>query len=109
LSGIQLSHGQFGGPWQGVTPQIACLSPSRDDMISHTADEFRRLGLSFTMQNCPGWVMSGGSWIKPENAMLHLFSSRADVVGGGDVSLAMPKPQPNTEEWRDCRDIAVVA
>jgi hypothetical protein len=73
LSGIQLFHGQFGGPWPGVTPQIACLSPSWDDMITHTADECRRLGLSFTMQNCPGWAMSGGPWIKPENAMRTWF------------------------------------
>jgi hypothetical protein len=96
LSGIQLFHGQFGGPWPGVTPQIACLSPSWDDMITHTADECRRLGLSFTMQNCPGWAMSGGPWIKPENAMRHLVSSRTDVVGGRNVSLALPKPQPRT-------------
>lgn len=109
LSGIQLFHGQFGGPWPGVTPQIACLSPSWDDMITHTADECRRLDLSFTMQNCPGWAMSGGPWIKPENAMRHLVSSRTDVIGGSDVSLALAKPQPSTEEWRDYRDVAVVA
>ena len=108
LSGIQLFHGQFGGPWPGVTPQIACLSPSWDGMIRHTADECRRLGLSFTMQNCPGWAMSGGPWIKPENSMRHLVSSRTDVVGGCDVSLALPKPQPSAEDWRDYRDIAVV-
>ncbi len=109
LSGIQLFHGQFGGPWPGVTPQITCLSPSWDDMITHTADECRRLDLSFTMQNCPGWAMSGGPWIKPENAMRHLVSSRTDVVGGVDVSLALSKPQPSAEDWRDYRDVAVVA
>lgn len=109
LSGIQLFHGQFGGPWPGVTPQIACLSPSWDDMIAHTADECRRLGLTFTMQNCPGWAMSGGPWIKPENAMRHLISSRTDFVGGGPVSLALPTPQPSAEDWRDYRDVAVVA
>ena len=109
LSGIQLFHGQFGGPWPGVTPQIACLSPSWDDMISHTADECRRLGLSFTMQNCPGWAMSGGPWIKPENAMRHLVSSRKDVVGGSGALPALPKPQPSAEDWRDYRDIAVIA
>lgn len=36
LTGIQLFHGQFGGPWPGVTPQITCLSPTWDDMISHS-------------------------------------------------------------------------
>lgn len=109
LSGIQLFHGQFGGPWPGVTPQVACLSPSWDDMISHTADECRRFGLSFTMQNCPGWAMSGGPWIRPENAMRHLVSSRTDVVGGSEVSLTLPTPQPSSEDWRDYQDVAVMA
>ena len=26
ISGVQLFHGQFGGQWPGVDPQIACLS-----------------------------------------------------------------------------------
>jgi hypothetical protein len=109
LSGIQLFHGQFGGPWPGVTPQIACLSPSWDDMISHASTECRRLGLSFTMQNCPGWAMSGGPWIKPENAMRHLVSSRTDVSGGAEISIDLPKPEPSNEAWRDFRDVAVIA
>jgi hypothetical protein len=32
-------------------------------MITHTADEIRRLDLSFTLQNCPGWAMSVGPWL----------------------------------------------
>jgi len=59
FSGIQLFHGQFGGAWPGVTPQITCLSELWDDAVRHTAEECRRLGLRFTMQNCPGWAMSG--------------------------------------------------
>lgn len=61
LSGIQLFHGQFGGLWPGVEPQIACLSPSWEETIKHAAEECRRLGLRFTMQNCPGWSMAGRS------------------------------------------------
>src|SRR3989339_1995785 len=57
ISGIQLFHGQFGGPWPGVDPQIKCLSESWDGAIGHAANECRRLGLRFTMQNCPGWAM----------------------------------------------------
>jgi len=49
ISGIQLFHGQFGGPWPGVVPQIQCLSPEWDAAINHAATECRRLGLDFTM------------------------------------------------------------
>lgn len=109
LRGIQLFHGQFGGPWPGVDPQIACLSPSWDGMIRHVADECRRLGLRFTMQNCPGWAMSGGPWITPDKAMRHLVWNRRDVAGGQKVGIVLPRPEPSGEPWRDYRDVAVLA
>ena len=109
IEGIQLFHGQFGGPWPGVDPQIKCLSPSWDDAVRHGADECRRLGLRYTMQNCPGWAMAGGPWITPEKAMRHLVFSRTDLAGGKDVAVALPQPQPSGEPWRDYREVAVVA
>ena len=108
FSGIQLFHGQFGGPWPGVTPQITCLSETWDDVVRHTAEECRRLGLRFTMQNCPGWAMSGGPWIKPSNAMRHLVWSRTDVENG-TTAVSLAQPQQSFEEWRDYKDIAVLA
>ncbi len=108
LSGIQLFHGS-GRAWPGVSPQIQTLSPAWDGMIEHVANETRRLGLRFTMQNCPGWAMSGGPWITPDRAMRHLIWSREDVAGGSEVSVSLPQPQPSGEDWRDYRDVAVVA
>ena len=32
ISGIQLFHGQFGGEWPGVSPQIKCLSGPKADL-----------------------------------------------------------------------------
>lgn len=109
ISGIQLFHGQFGGAWPGVDPQIKCLSESWDAQVRHVAEECRRLGLRFTMQNCPGWAMSGGPWITPNNAMRHLVWSRTDVVGGKAATVSLPIPQPSKEPWRDYREVTVVA
>lgn len=110
FSGVHLFHGQFGGPWPGVEPQITCLSPLWDGMVKHTAEECQRLGLRFTMQNCPGWAMAGGPWIKPSNAMRHLAWSRTDIEGNGmEMTQVLPIPQPSNEEWRDYNDIMVIA
>jgi hypothetical protein len=109
LSGIQFFHRNSYEAWPGVDTQITCLSPAWEDVLKHTAEECRRLGLKFTMQNCPGWATSGGPWIKPENAMRQLVYSRTDIEGGGRKSVALPVPQPSGEEWRDYRDIAVLA
>ena len=108
ISGVQLFHGQFGGRWPATTDSIACLSEHWDAAVKHTAEEAKRLGLRFTMQNCPGWAMSGGPWIKPENAMRTIVYSRADVFGK-DIQEVLAVPEPNKEEWRDYRDIAVLA
>ncbi|TWT81584.1 hypothetical protein CA13_30370 [Planctomycetes bacterium CA13] len=51
---VQFFHGQSGGPWPSVDPQIKCLSESWDDAVRHVAQECQRLGLRFTMQNFPG-------------------------------------------------------
>lgn len=110
FSGVHLFHGQFGGPWPGVEPQITCLSPLWDGMVKHTGEECQRLGLRFTMQNCPGWAMSGGPWIKPSNAMRHLAWSRTDVLGNGtEITRNLPIPQPSDEEWRNYNDLMVIA
>ena len=109
LSGIQLFHGQFGGPWPGVEPQVTCLSPLWDGMISHAASECRRLGLRFTMENCAGWSMAGGPWITPDKAMRELVWSRSDITGGKSVTINLEKPQPSGDAWRDYWDVAVIA
>ena len=108
FSGVQLFHGQFGGAWPGVTPQIVSLSELWDDVVKHAAEECRRLGLRFTMQNCPGWATAGGPWIEPANAMRQLVWNRTDVEKGNS-DFAIAQPQPSAEQWRDYRDIAVIA
>lgn len=109
FSGIQLFHGQFGGPWPGVEPQITSLSANWDDAVKHTATECRRLGLNFSMNNCPGWATSGGPWIEPSNAMRNIVWNRTDVTGGDLITRTLPVPQPSTEPWRDYKDVTVLA
>ena len=109
IAGILLFHGQYGKPWPGVSPQIKCLSESWDGLVRFVADECQRLGLSLSMHNCPGWAMSGGPWIKPENAMRHLVWKRTDVEGGKRIEVKLPSLAPSAPDEKDYRDIAVLA
>ena len=52
--------------------------------------------------------MAGGPWVQPEDAMRDLIWSRTDVTGGA-TDIVLPKGQPSGEDWRDYRDICVVA
>ena len=109
FSGIHLFHGQFGGPWPGVEPQITSLSPKWDDAVRHTAKECERLGLRFTMNNTPGWATAGGPWIEPSNAMRNLTVSRTDVTGGNAINQLLSLPAFTKESWRDYKEVAVLA
>ena len=112
IAGVQLFHGQFGGEyskqWPATTDSIACLSENWEAAVKHASEEAKRLGLRFSMQNCPGWAMAGGPWIKPEKAMRNIIYSRTDVKGK-DIQIKLPMPEPSKEEWRDYQDIAVLA
>ena len=107
IQGVQFFHGQVGDPadWPGTEEHVECLSPKWEELVRHTAEEAHRLGLRFSLQTCPGWAMSGGPWIKPEQAMRHLSYTRTDVTGGKEAEL----PIPQQEDWRDWQDIAVLA
>ena len=42
------------------------------DHVKFAAEEAARLGLEVGMHNCPGYSVSGGTWIDPEHAMKEL-------------------------------------
>lgn len=109
FGGVQLFHGQVGASeaWPGTAEQIPCLSPKWEETVRHAADECRRLGLSFKMQNCPGWSMSGGPWIDLDHCMRQL-DVRAAVATGGVVAVDLPvgEARRTPHDWRDIRTIA---
>ena len=75
ISGIQFFHGQGDGSlWPGVTNPIPCLSEQWIDLVRFISDECHKRHLTFKMQNCPGWSMSGGPWITPDKAMRKLVA-----------------------------------
>ncbi|MBQ1970141.1 MAG: hypothetical protein II221_02975, partial [Paludibacteraceae bacterium] len=110
LAGVQFFHGGgFSDGWKGVSEPVYCLSDKWEDLVSHTAREAQRLGLRFTMQNCPGWAMSGGPWIDYDHTMRHLTYSRTDIQGGAEVALNLPKAPQAKEPSCDYRDLMVIA
>lgn len=109
ISGIHWFHGYFGGPWPATGHQLTTLSPEWEDMVSYLGRRADSLGLRLTIQTCPGWSMAGGPWITPEEAMRMLVWSRTDIPAGSSAFAPLPVGEPSSEEWRDYRDISVLA
>ena len=106
FSGVQMFFGNRGGAWPGVR-QIPSLSAEWEDFVTYAAEEAHRLGMRFTLQNCPGWAMAGGPWITPEKAMRHIVWSKTMTKSVADITL--PPSVDAAEEWRDYHDIMVLA
>ncbi|ASU34724.1 glycosyl hydrolase [Mucilaginibacter xinganensis] len=72
--------------------------------IMHTAlKTATKLGIEIGIFNSPGWSQSGGPWVKPEQAMRYLTSSKITVSGQQTINLKLVQPQ------KDFQDVRVIA
>lgn len=85
---------------------VVYLSPEWLRLKEHTIKEAGRLGLEFTMHNCPGWSSSGGPWITPDRAMQQLTWSETYLMGGQSVVVSLPQPFSQLYYYRDVRVLA---
>ncbi|MFS4482731.1 glycosyl hydrolase [Hyunsoonleella sp. 2307UL5-6] len=107
LQGIHLFN-KSGRPYPDVD-QIKILSPEWEDMIRHAADECKRLGLKFTMQNCPGWSMTGGPWVPAEEAQREVVETIYRVYGGKTFNELLEIDSVYHTADYDYKDIQVLA
>ncbi|MFV0417818.1 MAG: glycosyl hydrolase [Dysgonomonas sp.] len=62
--------------------------------ITHTAlKTATELNIEIGIFNSPGWSQSGGPWVKPEEAMRYLASTKAYVEGGKKIDITLDKPE----------------
>ncbi|HEU4388694.1 MAG TPA: glycosyl hydrolase, partial [Blastocatellia bacterium] len=85
---------------------VQTLSPEWLRLVRHAASEANRLGLSFTMHNCPGWSSSGGPWVTPDRAMQQLVWSETFVEGGRQLEVTLPRPYAKLNYYRDAMVVA---
>ncbi|TBN03706.1 hypothetical protein EYD45_09290 [Hyunsoonleella flava] len=107
LQGIHLFN-KAGRLYPNVEP-IKILSPEWEDMIRHAADESKRLGLKFTMQNCPGWSMTGGPWVPAEEAQREVVESVYRVSGGKTFNEVLELDSLYHTADYDYKDIQILA
>ncbi|MDR0749127.1 MAG: glycoside hydrolase family 2 [Tannerellaceae bacterium] len=64
------------------------------------------LGIEIGMFNCPGWSMTGGPWIKPDQSMRYIASSETRVSGPRPVKVVLPVP-PAASHMKDWSGVFV--
>lgn len=85
----------YGGSGPGYQP---ALTEPWWDHVRHAIREGGRVGVDIGFFNAPGWVQSGGPWVKPEQAMRYVVSSEIKLKGPQKFSGPLPKPQGMIQE-----------
>jgi len=117
IQGMQLADVASGGG-QTVPAKIVFGSPEWLDAVKFAASEADRLKLEMTIFTSAGWSLTGGPWVKPEQAMKKLVWSEMQVDGAKSIHTILPEPPsaegagpllPNGNRKGFYRDQAVIA
>jgi len=71
---------------------VKTLSPEWLELMQFAVKEGSRIGINVSLFNSPGWSQSGGPWIRPDQSMKYLVSSRIKTQGGKSVKTYISKP-----------------
>ena len=91
IGGMQLAD-VASGQGQTVEKKIIFGSPEWLDAVRYAASEALRLNLEMAVFSSAGWSLTGGPWVKPEQAMKKIVWSETEVNGPKKFSAAMPQP-----------------
>lgn len=80
IGGMQLAD-VASGSGQTVEKKVLFGSPEWLDAVKHAASEARRLDLEMTIFSSAGWSLTGGPWVKPEQAMKKLVWTENPISG----------------------------
>jgi len=78
------------GQGQAVEKKILFMSPEWLEAVRHTASEAERLDLEMTIFSSAGWSLTGGPWVKPEQAMKKLVWSEMNLKGPQNFTGKLP-------------------
>ncbi len=91
IGGMQLAD-VASGSGQEVEHKIIFGSLEWLEAVKHSASEAKRLNLEMTIFSSAGWSLTGGPWVKPEQAMKKLVWSDTLLNGPGKFNGKLPKP-----------------
>jgi hypothetical protein len=100
IAGMQLADVAFGSG-QTIEKKIEFGSPEWLDAVRHAASEARRLGLEMSIFSSAGWSLTGGPWVRPEQAMKKLVWSETVVQGPQMFIGKLPQPPSNNGPIRN--------
>jgi hypothetical protein len=91
------------GGGQTTEKKIEFFTPEWFDAVKHAAAESDRLGLEMSIFSSSGWSLTGGPWVKPEQAMKKLVWSETNVQGPQKFAQKLCQPPSNPGSFGSLR------
>lgn len=85
-----------------VVPQkLVFMTSEWKAAFKYATDLSGEKGLEMAIAGSPGWSVTGGPWVKPEDAMKKYVWSELEVEGGKPFSGKLPRPSDQTGKYQD--------
>lgn len=100
IGGVQTFDVNFQTP-DVVANRLGYMSPDWKAAFRHATQEADRLGLDLTVASSPGWSLTGGPWVKPENGLKKVVWSETEVEGGRTQTIRLAQPPTVSGPFQD--------
>jgi hypothetical protein len=100
VGGLQHFDANLQTPQVVADRRVFMSGPWRAD-FRFAAQEAERLGLELAIASSGGWSLSGGPWVKPQQAMKKLVWSTAVIAGGRHLTTRLPAPPAVAGPFQD--------
>ena len=104
IGGAQMADIGYGSG-QTIENKIEFFTPGWLDALRHAAAESDRLGLELSIFSSSGWSLTGGPWVKPEQAMKKLVWSETNARGPMRMNQKLPQPPSNPGAFGSLRGL----
>jgi hypothetical protein len=84
-----------------VPEKLVFMTPAWKEAFRFATDLAGQKGLEMAIAGSPGWSVTGGPWVKPEDAMKKYVWSETEIVGGKTYQGRLPQPSDQTGKYQD--------
>ncbi|KAB7725585.1 glycoside hydrolase [Rudanella paleaurantiibacter] len=75
-----------------VPKKLVFMTPEWKEAFRHTTQLAQQLNLEMAIAGSPGWSVTGGPWVKPEDGMKKYVWTETRVRAGGRFAGKLPQP-----------------
>ncbi len=86
---------------QVVKDRLVYMSPAWKKAFRYAATQSDQLGLELSIDTSPGWNETGGTWVKPQQAMKKLVWSSTVIEGGPPFKGVLASPPGVSGPFQD--------